>query len=597
MRALTGIDTDRLEEEKRRGISIDLGFAQFDLGDVQISFVDVPGHERFIRNMLAGVGGIDLVLLVVSAEEGIKPQTREHFQICRLLGIAKGVIALTKSDLASEERQGEVIESICEMVRGTFLETAPVVAVSATTRVGLDTLTQELLQAASALPERNGSGIFRLPIDRSFVLKGFGTVVTGTLWNGQLNGEDEVELQPSRKRLRVRGIQVHGGPVPAAHAGQRTAANLAGIDASEIRRGMVLTAPGWLEASTAVDCSFELLPGASALPHRASVHFHAGTAEIEAEVRLLEGLDPVQPGTHTKLRLLLREPALVLPGDRFVLRNLSPVQTLGGGTVIDNHPPVRIKRLLAAARVEALENADLAGRVRYLLNRAANGLALRQLVAATGALPQTVAEVAQKQGARLLQGTEPWLVSQNALQDAALDLKEKLAQFHQQNPMLPGMAKAMTRLDPRILSLVLSITPEVLSEQDSLRLASHRPELKADEDAALARIEKLFREAGLAVPALNEALAGSGVDDRRARTLLQLLLRQRRLVRITADLIFHADVIVQLRARIGARKGTAFSVGEFKEWTGVSRKYAIPLLEYLDREKVTRREGDSRVVL
>src|SRR5580704_2917750 len=356
VRALTGIDTDRLKEEKQRGISIDLGFAHLQLSEnVRLGLVDVPGHERFIKNMLAGVSGIDLVLLVIAADESIKPQTREHFDICMLLGIRKGILVLTKADLAA----GDLLElarlEAGEFVRGSFLEGAPVVAVSATTGAGLDELRAELAKLSAAVPEKDASQYFRLPIDRAFAMRGFGTVVTGTLVSGVVRVDQEVELHPARKRVRVRGIQVHGADVREASAGQRTALNIAGVDASELARGMTLAEDGRFHVTRHIDCVFELLPSAKPLKHRAPVHFHAGTAEVEAEIRRLAGTHPIAPGTREYVRLVLSEPLLILPGDRFIVRMFSPVVTIGGGVVLDIAAP----RRATVDRLRILESAQL----------------------------------------------------------------------------------------------------------------------------------------------------------------------------------------------------------------------------------------------
>src|ERR1700683_343958 len=335
VRALTGIDTDRLKEEKRRGISIDLGFAHLQISEnVRLGLVDVPGHERFIKNMLAGVGGIDLVLFVIAADESIKPQTREHFDICRLLGIRNGIIVLTKSDLADPDFIELVRLEADEFVRGSFLEGAPMVAVSSTTGAGLAELRAEIEKLATSIREKDSSRYFRLPIDRAFSMRGFGTVVTGTLISGTVRLEQEVDLHPAGRRIRVRGIQVHGSSVAQANAGQRTALNIAGVETSELKRGMMLAGAGRFQPTRQIDCSFELLPSAKPLKHRAPVHFHSGTAEVEAEVRLF-GSPALKPGATAYARLVLRTRALLLPGDRFIIRRFSPVSTIGGGVVID----------------------------------------------------------------------------------------------------------------------------------------------------------------------------------------------------------------------------------------------------------------------
>ncbi len=332
--ALTGTHPDRLEEEKRRGITIDIGFAFLTLGEIRIGFVDVPGHERFVRNMLAGAGGIDLVLLVVAADESVKPQTREHFDICRLLGIRSGVIALTKSDLAEPDVRGLAKLEVEDLVRGSFLEGAPIIEVSAKTGAGLDTLKQALATAAQSVPGKDATRHFRLPIDRAFVMKGFGTVVTGTLVSGSVRIEDEVELFPQQRRVRVRGLHSGGSAVAQAVAGQRTAVNLAGVELEELHRGMALAAPGTFLPTKRLDVRLELLPSAPPLKNLSRVHFHHATTETIAEVALIEG-EKLAPGQSAFAQLRITEPILALPGDRFIIRRFSPVTTIGGGAVLD----------------------------------------------------------------------------------------------------------------------------------------------------------------------------------------------------------------------------------------------------------------------
>lgn len=383
--ALTGTHPDRLEEEKRRGITIDLGFAFLNLGSVRIGFVDVPGHEKFVRNMLAGAGGIDVVLLVVAADESIKPQTREHFEICQLLAIPRGVVAITKSDLVEPDVLGLVKLEIEEFVRSSFLQGAAIVPVSARTGAGLDVLKAELLRAAQAAPKKDASRYLRLPIDRSFAMKGFGTVVTGTLVAGSVKIDDEVELYPIGKRLRVRGLHSGGKAVEHAVAGQRTAVNLVGIDHAEIARGMSLAPPGIFEPADRVDARITVLPSAKRLKNRARVHFHQGTAETIAEVILLEG-DELSPGAFGFAQLRLKERTLLLPGDRFILRQFSPVVTIGGGTVLDVKP-MRHRRNDASV-APALQTLAGGNREEILLAIAqssrAGAVSAREIVARTG---------------------------------------------------------------------------------------------------------------------------------------------------------------------------------------------------------------------
>ncbi|MBL0156019.1 MAG: selenocysteine-specific translation elongation factor [Bryobacterales bacterium] len=594
VRALTGIDTDRLEEEKRRGISIDLGFAHLTHGGVRFGFVDVPGHERFIKNMLAGAGGIDMVMLVIGADESIKPQTREHFEICRLLGVRHGLIAVTKADSVDPELVELVKLETADFVAGSFLEGAPIIAVSGVTGLGLPELREALAAIARKVESRSTDGPCRLPIDRSFTLHGFGTVVTGTLVAGTLKPEDEVELHPTGRRLRVRGVQVHGGLVPKAAAGQRTAINLAAIEAAEITRGMALTPPDLFMPTQVLDCVFDLLPSANPLKHRAPIHFHSGTAEVEAQVRMLRGTEPLAPGARGHLRLHLREPLLLLPGDRFIARMFSPVITIGGGIVLDNAPNLRMRKPAVLERLPQLENAPLARRLALFAAEDDAGATLAALTARTGSAPAAILAAAPEAG---LVPLKDRLVPRASIERGIVQLRAALAAFHKQNPLLPGMPRASAPLPAFLLEATLSAGKDLVAEGELLRLASHRLQLKAEEDEAATKMEALFRDGGLSVPALNEVLANSGLDANRSRNLLQLLLREGRLVRVSPELIFHREAIQRLRELLAAHKGESFAVPEFKEWTGISRKYAIPLLEFLDRERLTRREKERRLVL
>jgi selenocysteine-specific elongation factor len=602
VRALTGIDTDRLEEEKRRGISIDLGFANLSLGaDLKIGLIDVPGHERFIKNMLAGTGGIDLVLFVVAADESIKPQTREHFDICRLLRIPRGIVVLTKADLVDSDILELVRLEVDEFVAGSFLEGAPVVAVSAVTGAGIDELKQALRHAATTAPLKDASRHARLPIDRAFSLHGFGTVVTGTLYAGALQLEQELEVHPTGRRVRVRGLQVHGAPVKRATAGQRTAVNIAGAEPGDLARGMVLTEPGLFQPTTSIDVALDLLPSAKPLKHQSPVHFHAGAAEVEAEVRLLEGPAAMKGGTRAYMRILLRDPILLLPGDRFIIRMFSPVVTIGGGSVLEISPPVRMRRADAVQRLREIEKGSVSDRLALYVRESKFGLSVADLIARTGWL-RTEIEAAAKDP-RVL--AFPQLYVDRAWAQAKIaKIREMLKDFHRKHPLLPGMAKEEIRsrelgggAPPFLLDALLTQVRDVVSQGDVLRLASHKVTFQQDEEEALTRIEAAFADAGLSVPSTAEVLAKAGVDPARAKSLLTILLKQQKLVKAADELVFHPTAIAKLREMLALHKGKTFSVPEFKDWTGVSRKYAIPLLELLDRERVTRREGDSRVVL
>jgi selenocysteine-specific elongation factor len=598
--ALTGIDTDRLKEEKQRGISIDLGFAHLALSqNVRLGFVDVPGHERFIKNMLAGVGGIDLVLFVIAADESIKPQTREHFDICRLLGLRYGIVVLTKSDLADPDLIELVRLEVDEFVRGSFLENAPVVAVSSTTGAGIAELRTEIEKLAASIHEKDASQYFRLPIDRAFSMRGFGTVITGTLVSGTVHVEQEVELHPAREKVRVRGIQVHAASVSQATAGQRTALNVAGVDAEHLRRGMTLAEAGRFEATRQIDCFFELLPSAKPLKHRAPVHFHAGTAEVEAEVRRLQSTDALKPGTRAYVRFLLSEPLLLLPGDRFIVRMFSPVVTIGGGVVLDISPP----RRGSIERLRTLETGALSEKIAKLVSESRYGMGMPELVARTGVLEADIQKALTGTALIAMQSPQFWVLDATWIGAQLEMMHETLKRFHREHPLLAGLSKEQLRskqlpgAPPWLLDALLARAKTLAVDGETVRLASHKISLKQDEEEASAKIENAFHTAGLAVPSLGEVLGKSGVESARARTILQLLLREKRLIRVSDELVFHGSAIQSLRELLANRKGTRFGVPEFKDWTGISRKYAIPLLEFLDRERLTRRDGDSRIVL
>ncbi len=604
VKALTGIDADRLEEEKRRGITIDIGFAHLQLTpELRLGFVDVPGHERFVKNMLAGVGGIDLVLFVVAADESIKPQTREHFDICRLLGIPRGIVVLTKADLVDQDILGLVRLEIEEFVAGSFLEGAPIVPVSSTTGAGIGDLRRELERVSLAVVEKSAAGSFRLPIDRAFSAKGFGTVVTGTLISGSVGRDQEVELHPKGRKLRVRGVQVYGQPAERATAGQRTALNLADIEPAEIARGMALAAPGRFQPARLLDCLLDLLPSAKPLKHRAPVHFHAGTAEIEAEVRLLAGVTALKPGQRAYARIVLREPALILPGDRFIIRMFSPVITIGGGVVLDIGGVRYRKSVAAAQRLDVLSAAAIPAKVALLVRESKFGMSFAALVARTGLMEPDLEAAARSPELVRLRQPQPWLMDRSWFDRTRQRLVEIVRAFHREKPLVPGIAKhdlrgrELAETPPFVFDALLAEAKDLAADGEIVRLRTHHVVLKEDEERARALIERAFEQAGLATPSVSEVLAKSGVEGGRARSLLQTLLREKRLIRVSEDLVFHQSALEHLRHLLAGRKAARFNVGAFKDWTGISRKYAIPLLEYLDREHVTRREGDERLVL
>jgi selenocysteine-specific elongation factor len=611
--ALTGTNPDRLEEEKRRGITIDLGFAFLPLQGVRLGLVDVPGHERFVRNMLAGVGGIDLVLLVVAADESIKPQTREHFDICRLLGIPRGIIAITKSDLVDSDVLGLVRLEIGEFVRGSFLEGAPIVSVSARTGAGLDQLRQQLLRLGESVPEKDTRQHFRLPIDRAFAMKGFGTVVTGTLISGAVKPEDEVELLPSNKVLRVRGLHSGGERIERAVAGQRTALNLAGIEREDIKRGMVLVPARVFDTTERLDARITLLRSAKPLKNRARVHFHQGTAEAIAEVILLNDANQLAAGESAFAQLRLDKPVLVLPGDRFILRQFSPVVTIGGGTVLDARAPRHKRKDPHVAPFLAIwERGQHQEIVGALVEATARGLTFAEIVARTGWTHADARVAAEKLAAekrvRILVAEPLLVVAAQLVANCGEAIRKAVEAFHRANPLLPGIPKQELRaraggarteifeaaLDDLVKARALAMTGDLVRE------AGREIELSSEEARAKELIEREFAHAGLTVPELASVLAKLPVDAPRAQKILQILLREKVLVKIANGLVFHRSALARLRemlTKYRKERGERLPITAFKELTGVTRKYAIPLLEHLDREHVTRRVGDERVIL
>jgi selenocysteine-specific elongation factor len=611
--ALTGTHPDRLAEEKRRGITIDLGFAFLEEGEIRFGFVDVPGHERFVSNMLAGAAGIDVVLLVIAADEGIKPQTREHFDICRLLGISRGIVVLAKADLVDQETCELVRLEVEDFVRGTFLEQAAILAVSVKIGEGLSRLKEELLRLGREIPGKDPSRNLRLPIDRSFAIKGFGTVVTGTLVSGSVAAGDEVELLPRAERLRVRCVQTGGKAVLRALAGQRTAVNLSGIEHAEIKRGMVLATPGRFHASRRIDVKLELLENAPKIRQRSRVHFHAGTAETVGEV-LLHGCDELVSGGTAFAQLRLQDPVLLLLGDRFIVRQFSPVITIGGGKVLDPLARRPLKRDTdRGSFLATLEKGNRENILQAMTEHSRFGLSVADITVRTDWADQEIREAVQNladsRQVRLISSEPLLLLAATSFEGIRGRLLDRVERFHKENALSPGMqredlrASLCQRLRPEIFRAALG---ELIAEKklevsgELVKRAGAEIALLPEEARSKEQMEAAFANAGLAVPSLKEVLTQLPVEPKRAEKLLHLLLREKSLVRISAELVFHQRALQELRQRLSGykkAKGERISVSGFKELTGISRKYAIPLLEYLDRERVTRRVGDERVIL
>jgi len=617
VRALTGIDADRLPEEKRRGITIDIGFADLDLGSVGIGFVDVPGHEKFVKNMLAGAHGIDLVALVVAADEGVMPQTREHFEICRLLGVKHGLVVLTKKDLVDEEMLSLVREEAKELVAGSFLDKAPVVSVSSRTGDGLEGLKSTLCEIALAVPARSEEFITRLPIDRAFTMSGFGPVVTGTLIAGAIEEGDELQLLPAARQVRVRGLQVHGAKVKRATAGQRTAVNLTGIDTAELERGMVLAPPQRLRPTQVIDTRVTTLDEAvRSVRSRHRVRVHIGAAEALARVRVLEESGEIKPGASGFIQLRLEVPIVGVSGDRFIIRSYSPQHTIAGGIIVDPFAPKHRARELADVRIRLsrLLDGTREERVGALVSSVPKGLNRADIVARTGWRDEVVAvavESARAQG--LIAEAGGQLFATNTLEDLKQNMVKDVRTHHIAEPLSRGLGLEVLRgryfahASPDLFRAVVADLHKngvLVIEKDIARSPEHARAVLGEDAALRDRLEEIYREAKLAAPSITEALSRVGLtasQHKHGRKVIQVLIDSGVLVRVDGEMFLHAsalnDMIARLRAFAASRPDRAIDVPAFKELAGISRKYAIPLLEYLDRQRVTRREGDKRIVM
>ena len=618
VQALTGIDPDRLKEEKERGITIELGFAHAVIDGLTVAFVDVPGHERFVKTMLAGVGGLDCVMLIIAGDEGVMPQTREHFDICRLLHVERGLVVITKADLVDEDTLEIVRLETRELVEGSFLEKAPIVTVSARTGAGLDALRATLVSLSSRVTHRPQEGATRLPIDRAFSMQGFGTVVTGTLISGRVRPDDELVLVPGDRRVRVRGVQVHGRRRDYAEPGQRTAVNLGGIEVADIQRGQSLVSPGALTITRRADAVIDLLPSAKPLKHGSRIHFHQGTLEVLGRVTVADaGPREIGPGERAPVRIRLESPAALVRGDRFILRAYSPTVTIGGGQVLDPEPPrAGIRTKASEGRFVALEmngsaDRDRAALTRMIADAGPAGMAVSSLTSRAGVAPRRLPDVVaslDRGGHARIAGER--LVSPAIIATLSARLLTVVTDFHKAQPLAEGIPReearerVFARSHSAVFELVVSdlTSSNQLTGRDRLALPSHRLELTPEESRVREAVERSYRTGGLkpldSATVAAEAQASAALVEK----MTALLLRQKVLVRVDT-LVFHADALRQLKEEVQALKAASVAgratvdVATFKERYGVTRKFAIPLLEWLDRERVTRRVGETRVVL
>ncbi|HEX8409059.1 MAG TPA: selenocysteine-specific translation elongation factor [Thermoanaerobaculia bacterium] len=604
VRALTGIDTDRLPEEKRRGITIDLGFASWFTDDYQIGFVDVPGHERFVKNMLAGVGGIDSVLLVVAADESIKPQTREHFAICKLLGIPSGVVAMTKSDLVERDILELVRMEVEELAAGSFLEGKPVIPVSSTTGAGLDDLRAAIVESVSAVGDRDASTrVFRLPIDRVFTMKGFGSVITGTTLSGRVRVEDEVEVLPAARTSRARAIQVHGEARDEASAGERTSMNLADIPLEEIQRGHQVLHPNTLRPSQVITVRLELLPDAKPLKEQTRIRFHHLSAELLGTIRFVDVTDgELRPGDGAFAQIRLESPVVAAAGDRFVIRRYSPAFTIGGGVVLDAHLS-KLSRGTRAELLEILASGSLPQRVELIAKlQGLRGVTIDELQARTGIRAESLTKELRSVPNAVKTGST--FLHDDVLADFRRKAMEFLDGYFKSNKMAVNVPKSefVQKLIPAgapVNFLLNDLGKEQIAtlQGDVLEIPGRSKTLGGAEGELAREIEARYAGAGLQTPATSELIKTIHQRTKVIEGIIGFLVKQGTLVRLAEGVYLHRDVIAAAREKLSTKKGETIDVAQFKDLFGISRKVAIPLLEYFDKEGATKRVGDSRTVL
>ena len=612
IKALTGIDTDRLKEEKERGITIELGFAHMELpGGQLIGIVDVPGHEKFVKNMVAGATGIDLVALVIAADEGVMPQTREHLEICQLLDIKDGLVVLTKMDMVEPDWLELVKEDVADYLSETFLANAPMVEVSAVSGEGIPALKEVLEDLAGRVPDRDRGHFFRLPIDRVFTMKGFGTVITGTTLSGQIATGEEVTIYPGNISSRIRGIQVHNKEVGEVRAGQRTAINLQGIEKIQIQRGDIVAGKDSLRSTYMVDVLLDLLPSSQRkLKNRAKVRFHTGTSEILSNVILLDR-EELAPGETCFAQIRLEKPTAILARDRYVLRSYSPVRTIGGGEVLNAFPGKKkrfsksvlseLKTLSSGNLEEITEQFVLMGRFQ--------GVGQGELPFLTNAgkkkLDETVKALMAQKKVIQYDKEQGILIHAEFFDKTREEIVKTVSQYHHDFPLKPGLQKEELRSrtigspNQKLFNSIISqlIHDGILvQDKEVLHLKQHKVTLAQDQEKTRHQIEEIYSKVGLKPPyfrELKDQLSGDSGSD-----VLQVMVKDGLLIKVKEDLYFHRNAIDDLQVKLTAflKDAGEIDTAQFKEMTGVSRKYAIPLMEYFDKIQLTVRVGDNRVL-
>ena len=613
VKALTGVDTDRLKEEKERGITIELGFTFLDLpSGIRLGLIDVPGHEKFVKHMVAGVWGIDLVALVIAADEGVMPQTREHLDICQLLKVKKGLIVLTKMDLVDRELLELVKEEVTDIAQDTFLKDAPILAVSSLTGEGIPQLLSTLDLLSQEIEERSSSGLFRLPIDRVFVMKGFGTVVTGTVISGSLSLGETVEILPPGLEGKVRSLQVYNRPVERTVAGERAAINIQGIEASAIERGDVLIRPNTLRPTPLIDAYLEYLPNAPRpLKHRTRQRFHIGTTLTHASIFILDR-EELAPGQAGFVQLRLERSVLALPRDRFVIRGSSAIQTIGGGVILDSHPEKHKRHSSSVmADLSLLKDGTSEQALRQHIHHSGRGgITLEDLLNRVEMPPseiQMIIREMSEKGDLLLIDPEKLKVIEKGqyqgLKDMALT---QLGEFHQRSPMKSGLAKEelRTKLPPEVDVKLFQIlindlihSREVVLEKDKLRLPDHQIS-SVDGKGLFKRVEAAVLRGGLQPASPKELSEEWAEREEEVRAIFEHLVHEGVLLKIKSEIYFHRAPLENLKETLVTYLKThkEITTSQFKEMTKASRKYAIPLIEYFDQIKLTLRLGEKRVL-
>ncbi len=604
VKALTGIDPDRLKEEKERGITIDLGFASIVYSDgTTVGIVDVPGHERLIRNMLAGAGGIDIVLMVIAADEGVMPQSREHLAICELLKIKAGIIAITKADLVDEEWLPLVTEDVKGFVKGTFLENAEILPVSSKTGLNIENLKESIGTIARSVRPKLIHGLFRMPIDRVFTLKGFGTVVTGTALSGTISLDNPVEILPLKIESKVRGLQSHGEKVDRAFAGQRIGVNLQGVDKDSLKRGDVVVSPDRFVPTRAIDAKLDMLHNAPLVKSRSSVHFYSGTSETIARVILYDRTE-IKAGESCYCQFRLEEPIVVLSGDRYIIRRFSPLETIGGGEILDAYPVKRRKRATLDDLV-VLEKGDLKDKIEAKVGRAGfSGCSLQEI---EGWIVGNIHDIHDAVQELMSQGklvrNQEILFHRTSVDHFKDALRSTLKNFHKENPLRPGMPKeelkARIKTEQRGAEKIFNLIPivgDVVIEKEMLRLKEFKVSLSTGDEDAKGRILSVLNGNGFQPPFKNELAQKISLAERELNDMLRLLTKEGSLVRINDSLYLtkeQYDRMLGLLKEFSLKK-PEMTVAEFRDILGTTRKYALPFLEYLDAHKITLRVGDIR---